>query len=248
MKKIFLSVFFSVVCIGCSLSPVSFRSIEIVLGETHPWEIAATKQLWYTLRWTAGDGTFGTLHIPQGIRKVRISVPRGKTLCACAYPLGCYHPLGGALIPSENGPLVLVQEEGTICELLLSISKTGPEAVSQVNYPRVLQLIKNKTDDLELINPTLLAKDLLNGELSSSSLEIKQRVSVFIEDIPPGYWIAERKNDGAFWSQFGDGGVGLLVSDGLHCFLNREDGLLLKVFADDSSLSFFTSIHEAPHW
>jgi hypothetical protein len=187
-------------------------------------------------------------YIAKDTRSVYIQVPRDKTVYICAYPLGFLYPYGGASVPTDRASLTLNQEEGALCDQLLALSKSESEAVSRMNYPMVLQRIKNEGKAFGLLDYQSFAKDLVNGELSTASITFLDPVSVFIEDIPPGYWVGECESDGSFWSQFGDGGVGLLLSDGLHCFLNKEDGLFLKIFVDIYEKTAFSSLHEAPVW
>jgi hypothetical protein len=151
-------------------------------------------------------------------------------------------------VPTDRERVFLTQKEGFLCDLLLNLSIGEQEAAGRVNYPLVLQRLTNQTEDPALLDYELLAKDILNGEVTDSSIQVLEPLSVFLEDIPPGYWVGERITDGAFWSQLGDGGVGLLLSSGLHCFLNKEDGLLLKVFVDIQERTSFSSLHEAQLW
>ncbi|AEV29674.1 hypothetical protein SpiGrapes_1880 [Sphaerochaeta pleomorpha str. Grapes] len=247
MKKILLLFIFFVTC-SCSLDPISLFSIQVTLAGKHPWEDAATKSLWYTLCWSDGSGGVQKRYIGKDVHSVSIQVPRGKTTFICAYPLGFLFPYGGACIPTDRKPIMLNQDEGALCDQLLSLSQSEYDAVSTLNYPMVLQVFRNRKEDFSLFDYHLFAKDLSNGELSASSLDFLEPVSVCIEDIPPGYWVGERESDGAFWSQLGDGGVGLLLSDGLHCFLNKEDDLMLKVFVDIYTKTSFSSLREAPSW
>jgi hypothetical protein len=151
-------------------------------------------------------------------------------------------------LPTDRKSVSLTQGEGFLCDLLLNLSTGEKEAVGRVNYPLVLQRLTNQTEDCALLDYESLAKDILNGEVTDSSVLVLEPLSVFLEDIPPGYWVGERITDGAFWSQLGDGGVGLLLSSGLHCFLNKEEGLLLKVFVDVQAKTSFSSLHEAQLW
>lgn len=247
MKKILLLFVFIVTC-SCSLDPISLFTIQVTLSGKHPWEAAATKGLWYTLCWSDGSGGVQKRHIGNNVRSVSIQVPKGKTTYICAYPLGFLCPYGGACIPTGREPVVLSQEQGALCGQLLALSGSEYEAVSKVNYPMVLQVFKNNHKDFSLFDYHQFATDLSNGELSDVSIDFLEPVSVFVEDIPPGYWVGERESDGAFWSRLGDGGVGLLLSDGQHCFLNKEDGLMLKVFVDMYARTSFSSLHKAPCW
>jgi hypothetical protein len=151
-------------------------------------------------------------------------------------------------VPTDRKPISLTQGEGFLCDLLLNLSTGEKEVAGSVNYPLVLQMLTNKTEDFALLDYESFAKDILNGEVTDSSVILLDPLSVFLEDIPPGYWVGERITDGSFWSQLGDGGVGLLLSSGLHCFLNKEEGLLLKVFVDVLAKTTFSSLHEAPLW
>jgi hypothetical protein len=162
--------------------------------------------------------------------------------------MGSLYPFGGAIVPGQEDPVLLVQEQGTLCDLLLTLSETEWAAVSRLDYPAVLQQAEAGSDNLLLLDYRQFACDLLNGCLSADSFRFLDPVSVFVEHIPPGYWVGERERDGAFWALFGNEGVGLLLEDGYHRFLDREDGLVLDVFVDMFEGSWFTGIRKAPVW
>jgi hypothetical protein len=69
--------------------------VEVVLGESHPWEVASGRRFWYTLIYQV-EGVFEQVELPIGKRKVELLLPPGKTTILAAYPLGNGAPLGGA--------------------------------------------------------------------------------------------------------------------------------------------------------
>ena len=245
---ILLFFLFSLVFLGCSANPVQTREVEITFFEKHPWEEAMHESMWYTLVWINGEGELVQRHIPRGVRKVTLSVPRDQTIPLCAYPLDTFYPFGGAVTPTGKDKVVLSQKQGVLSSLLLDNYFFGPEAVQRVNYPYLQQQVENHLCDISCLDAARLSKDLLNGELSSVSLKFNTPLQVTVSDIPAGYWIGEREQDPSFWSYWGHEGVQLELGDGTHCFWNKESSLLLKVFVDLKGKTFFTSLQNGPLW
>jgi len=75
------------------------RAVEVVIPSVHRWEKMQNQSFWYTLVWTQ-DGVLKQQHLSSGEKKVTLWVRRGETVVFCAYPLGVFSPIGGAVVPN----------------------------------------------------------------------------------------------------------------------------------------------------
>ncbi len=223
------------------------RVVELTIPSHHRWEEMQNQSFWYTLVWTE-KGELKQQHLKAGEKKVSIWIRRGETVVFCAYPLGTFAPIGGAVVPSGKAEVLLTAQEGVLCHLLLESTKLNGGAVGALVYPHLLREVLSKTEDLTLLDTNRLQKDLVNGELCSSSIQILAPLKVQITTIPQGYWVGEREYDSSFWSYWGTPGVALSLGEGLHCFWNKEDALLLRVFVDLKEQASCISVQKGPLW
>ncbi|HAF86288.1 MAG TPA: hypothetical protein DCG32_08000 [Sphaerochaeta sp.] len=237
----------SFLSVSCTYDPLSMRAVTVVIPMQHRWEVMQNKSFWYTLVWTE-KGECKRQHINAGERRVNLWVRRGETVVFCAYPLGEFSPVGGALAADGGQEVLLNEQEGVLCHLLIESTKLTTGALGGLVYPHLLQEIRSKVDDFSLLDANRLQKDLVNGELRSSSIQVQEPLAVVISTIPQGYWVGERVRDTSFWSYWGNEGVALSLGAGLHCFWNKEDALLLRVFVDLKEQAFFPSVQRGPLW
>lgn len=223
------------------------REVEVVLPLRHRWEEMQNQSFWYTLVWTEG-GNLKQRHLKAGEKRTKLWVRRGETIIFCAYPLGVFSPAGGAVIPNGDALLHLTEQEGVLCRLLQESARLNSDALGTLAYPYLLREMRSKTDDFTLLDSNRLQKDLVNGELSSSSIQEHEPLSVVVTTIPQGYWVGERGVDPSFWLYWGGEGIPLLLGEGLHCFWNREESLLLRVFIDLKQQVSFVSVQKGPLW
>lgn len=223
------------------------RAVEVILPTRHRWEEMQNQSLWYTLVWTE-KGELKRRHLRAGEKRTTLWVRRGETVVFCAYPLGVFSPAGGAVIPNGEAQLLLTEQEGVLCRLLQESTRFNADALGSLAYPHLLQEIRSKTDDFTLLDGNRLQKDLANGELTSSSIKVAEPLTVVVTTIPQGYWVGEGTLDSSFWSYWGDEGIPLALGEGLHCFWNREDALLLRIFVDLNEEAFFVSLQKGPLW
>jgi len=223
------------------------RAVEVVIPSSHQWEKMQNQSFWYTLVWTE-KGALKQQHLSSGDKKVTLWVRRGETVVFCAYPLGTFAPLGGAVVPNAEARVVLTPQEGVLCHLLLESTKLNAGCLSGLAYPNLLREALSKVSDFTLLDANRLQKDLVNGELCSSSIQVQEPLTVVVSTIPQGYWVGERAFDTSFWSYWGSDGVALSLGEGLHCFWNKEDALLLRVFVDLQEKASFVSVQKGPLW
>lgn len=233
--------------VSCTGDPLSMRAVEVVLPEKHRWEEMQNQSLWYTLVWTE-RGSLKRCHLKAGEKRTTLWVRRGETVVFCAFPLGIFSPAGGAVLPGGEPLVLLTEQEGVLCRLLQESTTLNSDALGCLAYPQLLREALAKGDDLTLLDANRLQKDLVNGDLSSSSIHMSEPLSVVITIIPQGYWVGERSLDPSFWSYWGAEGIPLALGEGLHCFWNREDSLLLRIFVDLKEEASFVSIQKGPLW
>jgi len=241
-----LLIIFSLLFFGCSENPLQMREVEISFLEKHPWEAANHESMWYTLVWIDAKGNLVQRHMIRGDRKVTLCVPRSQTTVFCAYPLGLFHPFGGACTPTGTNKVMLSQKQGVVSSMLLDAYRLGPEAVMRVNYAFLEQQVENLAGDVSCLDTASMSKDLLNGALCYDSFKIHAPLDLSVTDIPDGYWVAEREQDPSFWSYYDHEGVMLELGGGMHCFWNRESSLLLKIYVDLKERTSFTSLQNGP--
>ncbi len=237
----------SFLSVGCTYNPLSMRVVQVAIPAQHRWEVMQNQSFWYTLVWTEG-GSLKKQHLKAGEKRVSLWVRRGETVVFCAYPLGVFSPVGGALSPDGEAEVLLSGEEGVLCHLLLQSIKLNASSLGTLNYPYLLREVRSKVDDCTLLNANRLQKDLVNGELRSSSIQVQKPLAVVVSTIPQGYWVGERAYDTSFWLYWGSDGVAINLGEGLHCFWNKEDALLLRVFVDLKEQASFISIQKGPLW
>lgn len=233
--------------VSCTYNPLSMREVEVVIAMTHRWEEMQNQSFWYTLVWT-DKGELKQQHLKAGQKKVSIWIRRGETVVFCAYPLGVFSPLGGAVAPNGEAAVSLTEQEGVLCNLLLESTKINASSLGSLGYQQLLREALSKVDDFTFLDATRLQKDLVNGELRSSSIQVQEPLVVRVSTIPQGYWVGERACDASFWNYWGSEGVALSLGEGPHCYWNKEDALLLRVFVDLKEQASFVSVQKGPLW
>lgn len=203
------------------------RKVRLTIPR-HPWESITGKKMWYTLRWTDGDG-LKTLHVNQDQRSVTIEVETGRTVLAVAYPLGDMSPFGAAISPDDiRTELVLTQEEGYLVSLL---SDLDPDMIGQLNYSLILDCIAEKTDDIRKIDDVSFLRDIQNGDLTDSTFKVCESFEVGPFALSNGIWESEFLRD-----------PGIVVQDsmaspvtlpaGVFRYLNTEENMVLVLIVD----------------
>ncbi len=194
------------------------RTIRIVLDEPHPWEAAAHTGLWYTLVWHE-NGTLFRRHVVYG-ESPEISIPLGKTVVFCAYPLGELSPYANAWTPAEeSGTLLLTQKYGALGDLCLRLVQGDAPVIEALDFPALGRYLLSRTEDLRLLDMDRLALDMLNGSLGEDSVHLVEKIEVPLEGVPSGRWVGDVPQDGAFWVGAHEGAVRIQLSPGYHHYL-----------------------------
>lgn len=233
--------------VSCTYNPLSMREVEVVIPMPHRWEQMQNQSFWYTLVWSE-NGVLKQQHLRSGERRVSLWIRRGETVVFCAYPLGVFSPCGGAAVPNAETEILLSEQEGVLCDLLLESTKLNALSLGSLGYQHLLREALSKLGDFTLLDANRLQKDLVNGELRPSSIQVQEPLTVVVSTIPQGYWVGERACDASFWSFWGSEGVALSLGEGLHCYWNKEDALLLRVFVDLKGQASFVSVQKGPLW
>ena len=236
IKRVLLLLLISLLFISCEEN----LKIEVKLNEGHPWERESARQFWYMLVYHFYD-ELNFVTLPIGVRKINLEIPRGQTTFFVAYPLGEGFPFGGAYYRGTQKRVVsLKSEEGLLCEALLHIAKSWPKCVNTLNYPYLVNEIRDVDENIYSIDWSQLGKSIVEGSLNESSIVESGLRDVVLENIPVGKWVCENKSFASF-SVYGDEDVVLEnLGPSVLRFLNLNLKLQLKiVIPDDISEEIF---------
>lgn len=234
MKKFFLIVIIiTILCISCTLFPYE-KTITVSIPQ-HPWENISTKKMWYSLKWTNGQ-SIGSLHIPRDKKSVSISIPKGKTIIICAYPLGKMNPLGVVINGNKTkNTFRLSQNTGAICSFLINIDQ---HISSILNYDKIEKVLKLNFQDYRLLNANKLSADIINGEISKDSFCRIGKKQVLLSCIPKGKWIPSCLLDEPISIDKADKKISLFLSPGIHYYINNIKNLELKISVENNGSCF----------
>ena len=217
---------------GCSNLNIQ-RKVTVNIPQ-HPWEKFAPVSLWYNLCWTGYDGT-ETMYISQDTREIEISIPTGRTVYICAYPLGEMRPFGCAVTPDNTETYFETdQNRGYLCDLMLNADTS---AVSRVNWNRLVAAAQSQTVDFRTLDDTKLVKNILNGSLDSSCVVSRPLINIASFSAPGGTWISESIIDGRIIFT-GNQSPELELPYGVNRFYNYEKNMELRITVDSSDNVF----------
>lgn len=210
--------------------------VEVVLGESHPWEVASGRRFWYTLIYQV-EGVFEQVELPIGKRKVELLLPPGKTTILAAYPLGNGAPLGGAF--QGERCLELLYERGALAEALLSFAKFYYEPLATLSFEYLAEQLLQKRGEGDGFDWNYLVKEIGNGTLKESSLKLLPLGDVVLTDLPVGYWVSEKGCYPSFYSFLDKEVVVENLPPGLSRYVNLEAKMELRILS---------SADEPPFW
>lgn len=216
-------------CIGCEQS----LWVEITLEGDHPWEAASGRRFWYTLVYQGVEG-LEHYQLAIGVRSCKIMVPKGTSCVITAYPLGQGIPFGGAYHAGDDEQkAVLSLQDGPLARSLLQIARNWPDPISKVNF-QVLSSEVSFVDPSGIsIDWNRLAKDVVEGNLESTSVSCGPLREVEISDLVSGRWVSETASLPSFHAfSYGDASLGRLPA-GVFRYLNLNEGLELRVVVPD---------------
>ncbi|MBK5201599.1 MAG: hypothetical protein JJE21_08755 [Spirochaetaceae bacterium] len=222
------------------------KVVKVHIAESYPFEIEACRSLWYKISYNGVNGSIVSKKMPKGVHDFSIEVPKNSNTYVIAQVLGDYFPQGGVIDTSTKNKIILTYDLGYLVQYILSIEKNNNEALKYLNFKKLSQMLK---DNKLLINfdKLTLARALLNGTLDQNSIYTANNVRVDLDQLPQGYWVSDYPKEGSFWiSQFQDKKVILSLNDGIHTFLNIDNGFLCKIIVDSRMNKYFISIKTVP--
>ena len=229
---IFIVVSAVLLAVSCSMACPD-RLLEITIPR-HPWEDAAQKNLWYTLRWTYGNEV-RSAYVGQDERTIGIHVPVGETVLIAAYPLGDMAPFGAIITPLEDEiRITLNQNDGVIVNELLDLDRT---VTQRLNYGPIRENMLKKCTDLRRIEKVSFLRDLQNGELSNASFKAVSLFGVDPFALPNGLWTSEYIRDPSLYIT-DNLSPQLQLPEGVFRYLNPDLDRVLILIVDSSGNSY----------
>ena len=185
-----LSIFLVSLFLLFSSSCMQHDTVTLYLDQDHNWEVESGRRMWYSLLYSY-DNEVNTLHISVGERQITLLLPLLQTHLFCAYPLGYLPPLGGAITPYyTSNDIFLRYEEGLLCDTLLRLVPHWGDIFSNLNYPKVLDEMRQSGSSLLDIDYFLVAKDLVNDEYDSSNITTIEKFSTTLDTLPSGRYLS----------------------------------------------------------
>ena len=220
------------VVVSCSIACPD-RLLEVSIPN-HPWESAAGKDLWYTLKWTYG-GDIRSLYLSPGEKTASIYVPTGETVLIAAYPLGEMVPFGALITPlDEEEKVILNQNDGVLVNELIDLDRT---VTKRLNYGLIRDNLSKKCDDMRKIEKVSFLRDLQNGELTEASFKIVSLFGIDCFALPNGLWTSEYIRDSSLYVT--DSLCPQLeLPEGVFRYLNPEMDRVLVLIVDASGNSY----------
>lgn len=246
--KVFSCLFFIFAIVlfqSCSMFSNN-KLVDVHISESYPFEIEACKSLWYKISYNGVNGLIITKHISKGVHDFKIEVPKNSNTYIIAQVLGDYFPQGGVVDSSTNTQVRLTYDLGYLVQYILSIEKNNNDAFKRLNFKKLSQLLKDRKLLLNFDKLTL-ARAILKGTLDNNSIYTSNNVRVDLDQLPQGYWVSDYPKEGSFWiSQFKNKKVILSLNDGIHYFINIDNGFLCKIIVDSRMNRYFISIKNVP--
>lgn len=228
--------------LGCAANPLSEVEITVTITESHPWREVAHKPLWKTVVYTDGD-QLGRIHLEGDENSVTLAVKRDRPTIICAYPLSSLAPWGGYYSPGSERTVSLTQAQGELARLLLESWALNEQAFETLD----LDLLFSSVLDATLVDQDQLLLSILDGSLSRESITYQQPLAVVLADIPQGRWVSELSDGTSFHFLWGDE-IPLTVGGIIQRWINREQSLLLTLYADLGARRYTTTVSTAPWW
>ena len=212
----------TIVLIVLSCSVEVPYTVTLRIADDHPFEILASEDMWYILRYFDGKGVVER-YIPASTRTIKdISVYTGGLRPFVVIPLGTLGPIGG---------------------MLIGASEYRPEAVSRLSVSAILK----DYPDLALIDELEFLDDLFSGTLRKGQLKLYERDVIMLDSVPEGEWVSERYDTPSFSVVFSGRPVYLELHPGVFRFMNWKRGLLLTI-AVTEEWERSANISKSPVW
>ena len=212
------------------LSSCSYQGeIEVTLTfpEEHFWEYYSEKEMWHTLSVYDGS-TIKRYTISAEERSFRVKVNRGSVCIFTLYPLDYLSAKGGWYIPGEEKKILLKEEYGRFCDILLDVVEYNNKVLSALN-PKTLFTSIDKDFDSDT-----LFYFFTEGSVNVSDIKKAKEKKIVIDEVPSGLYYSEKgecvsvKEDGIFTSN---------VIAGIHRYMNFDSKLtcVIALYSDGDS-------------
>lgn len=242
---IFISILLTIALVSCQMSSNN-KIINIHIDEMYPFELEACSAFWYQISYNDASGSIVSMKLSKGVHDFSLCVPKNTNTYIIAQVLGDYYPQGGVVTPSSMNTVHLNFNQGYLVDFLLSLEKQNSEAINILNYSKLLQTLK----DMKIIynfDKFTLARAIFNGSLVDSSIYSLNNVRVDVTQLPPGYWVSDYEDEGAFWvTSYENKNVILSLNDGIHNYLNYLEGFLCRIIVDARSNKYFITLKQLP--
>ncbi|MCF0237013.1 MAG: hypothetical protein HUK24_00320 [Sphaerochaetaceae bacterium] len=215
------------------------RVITLVIP-SHPCEGPAKTSLWYTLKWNKGDNIC-SIHVPQDVRSLTIEINIGETVAIVAYPLGELNPIGLVITPLDSlSEYTLSFTDGFLANLFLS---SDLSVVKNLNYKPIKEALYKdgldnwKLSDIRTLDKVRFLQDILNGELSKSSIKFQNTFLVSSFSLPNGIWVSEYPTDKTLYVTDMTS-KDLYLPEGVFHYFNSSQDRILTIAIDSQGNTF----------
>ncbi|MCR5760414.1 MAG: hypothetical protein K6F82_00190 [Sphaerochaetaceae bacterium] len=233
MKRLLIAIIIAALILFASCSQeITKKTVQIIIPE-HPWVSYANAEIWYSLKWTDGDGEH-VKYIESGTSEVKITVNASSTIYICAYPLSDMLPFGTAFSPSSvPSSVVLSQDEGFLADVLMNLKK---EVRSQINWEKLLQSCKEKTSSLREIDVQMLVSAAMNGNIGQSAIVKNKAFEIGPFTVQNGVWVSELEGQGRVVVTDGEMEK-MTVVPGVYRFYEKEANLEMRIVCETDGKS-----------
>lgn len=230
MQRLFTLILLLPIFAITSCSFDTKHTVEAIIMENHPWE-DEDSLMWYRLEYFDGKDIKSTF-ISSGVRRVKLSVYKGRTAILLARPLGVLSGAGGAIVSDEKR-VELKFSDNRLANALLEVSKSASHSISFLDYNFLKEIIGTEFSENKLIEL------LLAGEIESlSKIKKEEKVLVEVEDVPTGWWLPENDNEDVLIIK-GSKLARLFLIPGIHRYYSFDHKLMLIVALDDDYKAFY---------
>ena len=196
------------------------KDIWITFPQKHFWETEYDKDMWYTLEYYDGREIVRQT-IPQGKRRVKVSVYYDSTIIALAHPLNELAPLGGALKDGED-EIYLSFEEGKFVTVLMKSIPYNENQIRYINYDKAKEKLVGNYD----LDQVYYA--LLEGEFLSKDFKSYDKTEIELVSLPSGKYIPEDDTCPMFFIYDGENKT-LSLDMGVHRFAKVDGNIYYKI-------------------
>lgn len=229
--KLQVTILLLILLISCS-QDITHAYVEVVIPE-HPWETYTGAKIWYTLKWTDGDGEH-TKHVESSAQSVRIKVKADRTVYICAYPLSDMLPFGAAFTPaSVPACILLTQDEGYLADIFMNLKE---EVREKINWEALLQACFSKSEALMDLDVQMLVSAAMNGNLGKSSAVKNSSYEIGPFTVQNGVWVPERTGEGRVFVNDGEMEK-MNVTPGVYRYYESEASLEMRIVCEPDGKS-----------